>query len=129
MWNDNFRKSGVILNRLLAMTAPDILENQKNCFFMLHRLILKVENFQLPTPKRFNTVVKNILGSIMPPKCQTGFNPIQARVSLPIKGPGGSLGTPMISRTIKASPMKLCTVIVLVKAYRNTEKDFQNYDL
>ena len=29
---------------------------------MLNRLILKVTKFQLPPPKRFGTVVKNILG-------------------------------------------------------------------
>ena len=29
---------------------------------MLHRFILKVKKFQLPTPKRCNTVDKNILG-------------------------------------------------------------------
>ena len=34
---------------------------------MLHRLILKVTKFQLPPPKRLGTVVKNILGAIMPP--------------------------------------------------------------
>ena len=35
---------------------------------MLHRLILKVRKFQLPTPiKRLSTVVKNILGAIMHP--------------------------------------------------------------
>ena len=37
-------------------------------FLMLHRLILKVTKFQLPPPKRFGTVVKNIFeGAIMPP--------------------------------------------------------------
>ena len=34
---------------------------------MLNRLILKVTNFQLPPPTRLDTVVKNILGTIMPP--------------------------------------------------------------
>ena len=53
------------------------------------------------------------------------FNPIQARLFLPFKGPRGSLGTPlMISGTIKASPIKLCTVIVLRKAYQNTERKY-----
>ena len=33
---------------------------------MLHRLILKVSKFQLPPPKHLGTVVKNILGAIMP---------------------------------------------------------------
>ena len=32
----------------------------------------------------------------------------------------------MISGTIKASPMKLCTVIVLLKAYQNTKRNFQD---
>ena len=32
----------------------------------------------------------------------------------------------MISVTIKASTMKLCTVIVLLKAYQNTKRNFQN---
>ena len=39
-----------------------------------------------------------------------------------VKGPGGlSLETPSkISATIRASPMKLFTVLVLLKAYKNT---------
>ena len=42
----------------------------------------------------------------------------------------GSSWTPlMISGTIEASPMKLCTVIVLLKAYHNTQRNFQKYDL
>ena len=60
------------------------------------------------------------------------LNPSQARLFLPFKGPRGSLGTPlMISGTIKASPMKLCTVIVLLGAYQNTKRNFQNmtYDV
>ena len=61
-----------------------------------------------------------------------GFNPIQARLLFyHLKVQGGSLETPhlMISGTIKAIPMKLCTVIVLVKAYQNTKRKFQKYDL
>ena len=34
---------------------------------MPNRLILKVTKFQLLPPKRLGTVVKNILGAIMPP--------------------------------------------------------------
>ena len=34
---------------------------------MLNRLLLKVTKFQLPPPKHLGTVVKNILGAIMPP--------------------------------------------------------------
>ena len=54
-----------------------------------------------------------------------------SRCSSPFKGPAGSLGTPppIISGTIKASPVKLCTVIVLLKAYQNTKRNFQKYDL
>ena len=47
------------------MVTPDNLENEK--FFMLNRLILKVTKFQLPPPKRLGTVLKNVLGAIMPP--------------------------------------------------------------
>ena len=56
------------------------------------------------------------------------LNPIQARLFLPFKGPrgGGSLGTPlMISGTIKARVIKLCTRIVLLKAYQNTKRNFK----
>ena len=37
----------------------------------------------------------------------------------------------MTSGTIKASPIRLCTVIVLLKAYQNTKRNFQNmtYDV
>ena len=33
-------------------------------FLMLHRLTLKVTTFQLPPPKRLDTVAKNILGGL-----------------------------------------------------------------
>ena len=45
---------------------------------------------------------------------------------------GGVFRDPlMISGTIKANPMKLCTVIVLLKVYQNTKKMFKNmtYDV
>ena len=35
----------------------------------------------------------------------------------------------MISGIIKASQEKLCTVIVLLKAYQNTKRNFQKYDI
>ena len=35
----------------------------KLLFLILHRIILKVTKFQLPTSMRFSTVVKNILGA------------------------------------------------------------------
>ena len=60
------------------------------------------------------------------------LNPIQARLFLSFKGPRGVFRDPlMISGTIKASPMKLCTVIVLLKPYQNTKRNFQNmtYDV
>ena len=51
------------------------------------------------------------------------FNPMQARLFYRSQVQGGSLGAPlMISGTIKASPMKLCTV--LLKAYQNTKRNF-----
>ena len=48
---------------------------------------------------------------------------------LPFKGPGGIervfRDTPsMISGTVQASPMKLYTVIVLLKTYQNTKRNF-----
>ena len=33
----------------------------------------------------------------------------------------------MISETVTASPMKLCTVIVLLKTYQNIKRNFQEY--
>ena len=57
-------------------------------------------------------------------------NPIQARLFLPFKDPTRVFSDPlMISGTIKASPMKLCTVIVLLKAYQKTKRNFQKYDI
>ena len=44
------------------MVTLDNLGNQNQLFLMSHRLILKVTKFQLIPPKRFGTVVKNILG-------------------------------------------------------------------
>ena len=49
-----------------------------------------------------------------------------------LKVQGGSLGGKdplMISATIQGSPTKLCTVIVLLKAYQNTKRNLQKYDL
>ena len=47
-----------------------------------------------------------------------------------LKVQGGSLGTfLMISGTIKTNPMKLCTVIVLLKTYQKTKRNFQKYEL
>ena len=63
------------------------------------------------------------------PKIQA-LNPIQARLFLPFKGPRGVFRDPlMISGIITASPMKLCTVIVLLKAYQNTKRNFEIYEL
>ena len=46
---------------------------------------------------------------------------------LPFKGRGSSLGTLlMISGTIKASQLKLCTIIVLPNKFQNTKNKFQN---
>ena len=68
-WNGNLRKSQVLADKLVAMVTLDNLGNQKQLFFMHHRLILKVTKFQLPPPKCLSTVVKNILffGGIIPP--------------------------------------------------------------
>ena len=49
------------------MVTPDNLGNQRELSLMLHRLIVKVTKFQLPPPKRLRTVIRNILGAIMPP--------------------------------------------------------------
>ena len=72
-------------------------------------------------------------GSLKAPgwlKVLWSLDPIQARLFLPFKGPTGVFRDPlMISGTIKASPMKLCTVIVLLKAYQNTKRNFKKYDL
>ena len=58
------------------------------------------------------------------------INPIQARLFYRLKVKGGSLGTPlMISGTIKTISLKLCTVIVLLKAYQNAKRNFQKCDL
>ena len=59
------------------------------------------------------------------------LNPIQARLFLPLKVQGVFRTPPhlMISGTFKASPVKLWTVIVLLKAYQNTKGNFQKYDL
>ena len=63
-------------------------------------------------------------------KPSSSINPIQARLFLLFKVQGGVFRDPlMISGTIKASPMKLCTVIVLLKAYQNTKRNFRKYDL
>ena len=62
IWNDNFRKSRVPPDKLVAMVTPDNPENQKQLFLMLNIVILKVTKFQVPPPKRLGTVVKNILG-------------------------------------------------------------------
>ena len=68
--------------------------------------------------------------------CQKGssfvipLTPIQA--VLPFKGPGAGLQGNlflMISGTIQACPMTLCTFIVPLKAYHNTKRNFLKSDL
>ena len=41
---------------------------------MLHGLILKVTKFQLPTPKRFNTVDKNTFWGVMSNRVKSKSN-------------------------------------------------------
>ena len=55
------RKSRVPPDKLVATLTLDNLGNQNNFSLTLNRLILKVSKFQLPSPKRLGTVVKNIL--------------------------------------------------------------------
>ena len=55
--------------------------------------------------------------------------PYSGQAFLAIKGPGGLRDSPpplMISGTVKASPMKLCKIIVLLKVYQNTKRNIQN---
>ena len=56
-------------------------------------------------------------------RLKTSLNPIQARLFYHLKVQGRPF---MTSRTIKANPTKLCTV--LLKADQNTERNFQKYD-
>ena len=62
------------------------------------------------------------------------LNPTQANLFLLFKGPQGVLQAPpplIISRTIKASQMKLRTVIVPLKTFHNMKRKFRNltYDV
>ena len=78
---------------------------------MLHRFILKVTKFQFPKfPKRLSTVVKNILGTIMPLPCQIGLNinPSCTKVFGTYtfdlqKGGWGVSRPPMISKTVDST--------------------------
>ena len=56
------------------------------------------------------------------------LNKHHARLCLPFKGPGAVFrGPPLeISGTIQPHPMKCCKVIVLLKAYQNTKRNFRN---
>ena len=81
---------------------------------MPYIIILKVRKFQQPTANRFGTARQKPVGAQR------------------VKGPSrGSSGTPplMILGTIKASPMKLCTVIGLLKPCQNAKRNFQKSDL
>ena len=59
------------------------------------------------------------------------FYPILAKLLLPFKSKRlEGLETPLWSqKPLKASPVKLCKVIVLLKAYQSTKRNFQKYDL
>ena len=59
------------------------------------------------------------------------FNTIQARLFYHLKVQGVFRDPFIISGTIKASQMKLCTIIALLKAYQNTKKIFRSitYDV
>ena len=48
---------------------------------------------------------------------------------LPFKGRGVFWNPLMISGINKSSPVKLCAVIVLLKAYQNTKRNFRKSDL
>ena len=74
----------------------------------------------------FKVTALNLHVIVMKPE----INPIQARLFLLFKGLRGVFrDTLKISGTSKASPMKLCTVIVLLNTYQNTKKNLQKYDL
>ena len=79
---------------------------------MPYMIVLKVRKFQQPTANRFGTARQKPVGAL--------------RVKSPSKG---SLGTLMTSGTSEASPMKLCTVIGLLKPCQNTKRNFQKSDL
>ena len=55
-------KISILLNEVVA----EILIDQ-NKFFVLHRFVIKVTRFQLPTLKRFNIAIKTFWGAIMFP--------------------------------------------------------------
>ena len=64
-------------------------------------------------------------------KLKTYINSIQTSLFFRLKIRGGGLfGAPlMISGTIQANQVKLCTVIALLKAYQNTKINDQKSDL
>ena len=86
--------------------------------------IRSIENFHT-----FKESLKGAKESIKTVSFLTLFTP---GFFYPLNVQGSSLGTPlMISGTINASPMKLCTVIVPLKAYQNTKGIFKKltYDV
>ena len=78
---------------------------------MLNRLILKVTKFQLPTPKRLRTVVKNIWGGpSCPPPCQIGLKQLC----------GGNWDTDMEEEAKKSYDLSAC----FIKVTKNDIEEF-----
>ena len=119
-----------IVNRRVNI-PEDIRRFQKTLQYARSKVDYAIGKFVYMLPSDMNLRIGNVRNYnnkilISSPS----FNPIQARLFLPFKGPRGVFRDPlMISGTIKASPMKLCTVIVLRKAYQNIKRNFQKYDL
>ena len=106
----------------------NLLQNINQELFKVEYLIKLSQYFRNLAEEVMRSYSKTFFSEAF--KVLADFNPIQARLFLLFKGPGGVFRDPLtISGTIKSSPMKLCTGIVLRKAYQNTKRNFEKYDL
>ena len=92
---------------------------------MLHGLILKVTQFQLPSPKRLSTVVKNILGGHhAPPPCQIGLKAKNWATKFTLKTAEKNLNNSIVKIPLILIRVKLIlrrSVIILFKEIRTSK--------
>ena len=86
---------------------------------MQNRLILKVTKFQLPPPTRLGTVVKNILGAIIPP--------MSNRVKSQYKPNIGNVVDNSPSISIRLEKLRFQTFDGDTRKYPKFKAEFQKY--
>ena len=75
MWNDNFRKSWLLLDKLIVMVTSDSLGN-KNNFFDASQINIKGHQVSASSFLEFEHSGQKHFGGPSCPSCQIGLNTI-----------------------------------------------------